>query len=392
MINYKEYSFCYCQFFAAGAFVGAAANVAGSAISGAISSQLQKDAMRYESEEAQINRDFQREERELAQQFNLEMWNMNNEYNSLSAQIDRAREAGVSPNALLGGRAGQIASNPVTTSPAGGAQAHFPGYGDTSYLNGIYNVGSSFADILNKVSASRNLDSNTALTDVETRWNEDTYDDRVKYANSQVKEIQQSINESLSRQAKNESGVKVDLATEEQILAGIPFIAHMKQAEIDVAVETANKIRVEYDEMRKNGFFNRANTYADTQLKNAQTDIVGSDARVAEATEQDRVDITQSEALLNKLKSAFSEALGVPLDAPEFQFMWYLNERGLLEQYIEEVQGASAREVSSSHSAGSLKYDMLRQLPDFILRLLKSNDSHRNLGISDALLLLKILK
>ena len=80
----------------------------------------------YNSREADENRQFQREERLAAQQFNLDMWNINNKYNSPAEQLKRAQAAGINPNDAINGMKGAT-SQPVTTSPMSGNMASSSG-------------------------------------------------------------------------------------------------------------------------------------------------------------------------------------------------------------------------------------------------------------------------
>ena len=80
----------------------------------------------YNSREANENRQFQREERLASQQFNLDMWNLNNKYNSPVEQLKRAQAAGINPNDAINGMQGAT-STPVTTSPMPGNMASSSG-------------------------------------------------------------------------------------------------------------------------------------------------------------------------------------------------------------------------------------------------------------------------
>ena len=62
--------------------------------------EIHNEELANNNEQAQINRDFQREERLAAQEYELDMWNRNNEYNSPHAQLERYKQAGINPNAM----------------------------------------------------------------------------------------------------------------------------------------------------------------------------------------------------------------------------------------------------------------------------------------------------
>lgn len=78
----------------------------------------------WQSHEAELNRQFQRDERFATQEFNIDMWNMNNEYNSPVEQLKRAQAAGINPNAVFsGGVDGGAVAKAVTSSPQMGSVA-----------------------------------------------------------------------------------------------------------------------------------------------------------------------------------------------------------------------------------------------------------------------------
>ena len=100
------------------------ASIAG-AVTGAVGSlygadkaaQTARKDREFNAEQAQLDREYQTQERLATQEWNEQMWNKNNEYNSMSSQMQRALEAGVNPNALLGGSYSAAQSNAPTTTP-----------------------------------------------------------------------------------------------------------------------------------------------------------------------------------------------------------------------------------------------------------------------------------
>lgn len=85
----------------------------------------------------QMNNDFNAAEAEKARQFQLDMWNRENEYNSASSQRQRLSEAGLNPYLLMNGGNAGIASSSGSTSPATAAsplsmqRQDFTGLGST---------------------------------------------------------------------------------------------------------------------------------------------------------------------------------------------------------------------------------------------------------------------
>ena len=66
----------------------------------------------------QMNNEFNASEAEKARQFQLDMWNKTNEYNSASAQRSRLAAAGLNPYLMMNGGSAGTAQSSGTTSPA----------------------------------------------------------------------------------------------------------------------------------------------------------------------------------------------------------------------------------------------------------------------------------
>ncbi|MCD7848881.1 MAG: hypothetical protein LUH63_03545 [Parabacteroides sp.] len=98
-----------------GAGISALGNIAGSAIG--MSSQRQANIQNMQLAKYQNN--WQSAENTRAYARNLEMWNMQNEYNSPTAQMSRLRQAGLNPNLVYGsGVTGNSAGTPPQYEPA----------------------------------------------------------------------------------------------------------------------------------------------------------------------------------------------------------------------------------------------------------------------------------
>lgn len=69
----------------------------------------------------QMNNDFNAAEAEKARQFQLDMWNRENEYNSASSQRQRLSEAGLNPYLMMNGGNAGIASSSGSSTPAAAA-------------------------------------------------------------------------------------------------------------------------------------------------------------------------------------------------------------------------------------------------------------------------------
>jgi len=69
----------------------------------------------------QMNNEFNAAEAEKARQFQLDMWNRTNEYNTASSQRQRLEEAGLNPYLMMNGGSAGTAQSSGSTSPASAA-------------------------------------------------------------------------------------------------------------------------------------------------------------------------------------------------------------------------------------------------------------------------------
>lgn len=69
----------------------------------------------------QMNNEFNAAEAEKARQFQLDMWNRTNEYNSASAQRSRLESAGLNPYLMMNGGSAGVAQSSGSSSPASAA-------------------------------------------------------------------------------------------------------------------------------------------------------------------------------------------------------------------------------------------------------------------------------
>lgn len=112
-----------------GSIISAGAGLAGSAASGIASGKMNKRAIKYnkwalqeqqnfQSNQAQLGRDWSEEMMSKANQWNLDQWNRENEYNLPENQKARLLAAGINPALAMQGASsvGQAASSPSSAS------------------------------------------------------------------------------------------------------------------------------------------------------------------------------------------------------------------------------------------------------------------------------------
>lgn len=133
----------------------------GSVISGAIGSKTTADTNKTNLKINQMNNDFNAREAQKARDFQLDMWNKENEYNSASSQRKRLEDAGYNPymsDAQAGTAAGMSGTSAAT---AAGAAPQVP------YTPDFQSVGVNLASALKMMSEKKQTDiENLNMTDL----------------------------------------------------------------------------------------------------------------------------------------------------------------------------------------------------------------------------------
>lgn len=118
----------------------------------------------------QMNNEFNAAEANKARQFQLDMWNRENEYNSASSQRQRLSEAGLNPYLMMNGGNAGVASSVGSTSPATAAP---PLSMQRQDFTGIGNVLSSALQISNQSKLTdaqvQNLQGQKSLADAQAQ-------------------------------------------------------------------------------------------------------------------------------------------------------------------------------------------------------------------------------
>lgn len=133
--------------FAGGLFGGI-----GSVVSGAIGAKTTSDTNKTNLKINQMNNDFNAREAQKARDFQLDMWNRENEYNSASSQRKRREEAGYNPymgDAQAGTATGMSGTSAAT---AAGALSQVP------YTPDFQSVGVNLASALKMMSEKKQTD------------------------------------------------------------------------------------------------------------------------------------------------------------------------------------------------------------------------------------------
>lgn len=118
----------------------------------------------------QMNNEFNAAEAEKARQFQLDMWNRTNDYNSASSQRQRLAEAGLNPYLMMNGGSAGTAQSSGSTSPASAAP---PLAMQRQDFSGLSNTLSSALQIANQTKVAdaqvQNLQGQKSLADAQTQ-------------------------------------------------------------------------------------------------------------------------------------------------------------------------------------------------------------------------------
>ena len=297
------------------ALIGGATSLLG----GALSLPQQNKEMNYNSKEAQKNRDFQVSEREASQQYNTEMWEKNNEYNSMSSQVNRALEAGVNPNALFGSNYSSAVSSAPTTSPQSGNAA---GY-SSSLASGFLSTFSQNALALAQI---RKTESETNLNQQQYDWNNMSIKERYEMLVNMNNKSKAEIQKILSDIGMNDFNKDLQERTYQ-------WLAAKSKTEIDVMKEQLNVLRNQSLDILKG-----------IELKDSQININEKTGALLDSQKQGQ-DIENS---IYKIKQDYCAITGIPIDAPESHVMFTLWEKGEMDRFLNKVDIASSASPDST--------------------------------------------
>lgn len=300
-------------------------------ISNTAAKNQQSREMEWNAEQAQINRDYQTSEREAAQQWNLEQWNRENEYNSPAAQLQRAAEAGMNPNMLYGSATGaQAQSGQVRTEGQSGSQANSVGSiaGDISrnLANSVNTMWQNLAaqqDVVGKEKDNELKGKELGIFDENWQLTKDDINSRIEAAKADAKDKEAAAKLKGQEFAFLENMNPIQLQT-----ANMMYLR--TKADVDHINQQIENLKKQYDltdEQIKESQARQSNIDADTELKGVQADNVEADTDLKEAqtslVESDKALrdvqklIADKENVIKGLESSAAEQ-GISFSAPDF--------------------------------------------------------------------------
>lgn len=148
---------------ALGAIIAGGASLLGSALGFGSQKKTNKANM----ELAKYQNEWQTQENEKAYQRSLQMWNLQNEYNSPTQQMARLRSAGLNPNLVYGnGAVGNTTSNYPQYEPADIDRAHLSPY--RGWNQGLSDAVSNFLAFRSNRAQVENMEAQNSLIRQQT--------------------------------------------------------------------------------------------------------------------------------------------------------------------------------------------------------------------------------
>lgn len=301
-----------------GAIAGIAQGVIGG-IGSAMSKQSAYDQqaleMQWQSAEAQKNRDFQREERELTQQ-----------YNSPLEQRKRLEEAGINVNSMIEG-----GYNPIPSSSMSGSQASLPGSLASSML------------LMNSQNRLINAQADLAETQSEREEIGLSLDELSKGERLKAYKLANKEQEKRIRGVQLDNEMK-DL--EKRLLKiNLEWRAKFTEKEYEklkeevIAIRNAAKVSKEQAELVD------AQTYNETAKLGLIQEQTWNEIRKGELYEE-QIKERRAIRLREEDRNKIAKLLGVPLDTPEWAYHQYLIELGEWGTYFGNLGSNALQKIS----------------------------------------------
>lgn len=353
--------------------VGDIASTMGSKIFGSMSAddQWSKEAG-FNANQAQINRDFQRSERLASQEFNLDMWNRSNAYNSPAQQLERAKAAGINPNAAIEGMSSG-SSSPVTTSPMSGSMASAPGSLAASMLL-------QDATISNLMANTRKANAEADNSTYELTWNKMTETQRY----DSLVNMNDKTKQEISKLFRETAHIDFDESMQE---ATFRWFSRKSEEEINVMMEQLNLLRNQSAEVIANIDLKNSETRLNNEKRTTEvfnqrkiaSDIVYTD-NMSEKVEAETTGI-QIDNDLKSLELEFSNVTGIPSGTPESEALFFLWCSGRFDDFLTCVSFqaddalttldkrtlfSNTVEIADDNQSFSSGYNWFRQSPPYL--------------------------
>lgn len=330
-----------------GSIIGGIAQLGSTLIGTSAAKKENRKEREFNAQQAQLNRDFQTQERIAAQEWNEQMWNKNNEYNSASSQIHRMLEAGINPNAAFGnGYTSAEAAAPTTTPQAGSQASYSSGLGAT-LLSTLSQQALTLAQV-------ENIKAQTDNQKYELTWNKMTENERFDMLVNMNKEKLASIKKTLSDVGINDFNKDLQERT-------FAWFAKRSEAELKIINEQLNNLRIQYQDVLASIDLKEANIqgiFADIRNKDKQNELY--DANIQQSKEQANLIGKQASGqetanMLQQMIYDYSAVTAIPVGAPESHVLftlWAAGEQNAFSDKLTMADYQNASNPASKYQAG----------------------------------------
>ena len=287
------------------AIIGSIGAVTSTGISSAVSGKMNRRALRYNKEQAEINREFQEKQTELAREWQ-EKWY--NKYSSPQAQVRQYIDAGLNPALMLQG--GPSPGAVASTSAPSGSQASAPsqvmpdlsGILDSMQMIGDFYLRKKLTD-----AQIRNLDTDSSKKMQETenlKTNKELMeaDIHLKYINADTLLVQQEVNKAQLREIDSRiSNINMDTLFKKSSIDEVASRINLneKQSELILSQIGLNEKQLDEISARIN------NLIADTKNKKTLNGLM----ILQKTTEQAKASLLEEQAETNR-----TERIGISYD------------------------------------------------------------------------------
>lgn len=275
------------------------------------SKQLEKE-QEFNHNESELARQYNTAEREATQQWNLEQWNRENEYNSPAAQLERAKAAGFNPNAAVEGISGSSNAGHIQSAPQSGPAASSPG----SVAGNLMDlIGNSANSIMSNALVAEQVEG----LKIDNLWKNKEKDVAYRQARQNLK------NSELEGEEK-----KIALKLQKQLYKQNELENPLK---LSVLAEEINKLTAEQDLLKKQA----ATEDAKKVNLEANTDLLGSEDEKVQA-ETRRIN---EETLRLQWQNLFRQKFGFDPDQGWVQQLITASVEGKLPTILKSIVGAN---------------------------------------------------
>lgn len=339
--------------------MGTAANVAGNfgtigagikgiaGLFGLGSGPSQEDLMKWQESMLQKQLDFQSSEAQKQRDWQLDMWNKNNQYNTLAAQMRRVSDAGVNPYALVNGSSysSQASQMPSGAMPSGTGSIPQPAPNtDLQSFEGFNLISSAMKNIAD--AKRQGVDTDFLEKSFNTRLDSLIKDNNLKDAQKEIlsltayylpKEKNAQISAELAKVRNLDAQTDNFHAQLYEIKANIDRIISetnlnkSRKREIDDWLD--KWFDKYYDEQIKLFKSEQTKNYASANLSSEQAvtqtairENLGADTNLKKQTEKYQKALTESTALDNEVRSANK---GVEKSAKAAEYINYVKQAGI---------------------------------------------------------------